>query len=176
MAFDQPQNRGASALFLASHRKAWGDTKWMQWLQGLKANNILLTATGTAAYEAVLAGERSICNAGVDDFLAQKPGTPVASVYYFGCPSYLTQLLKTNGAPHTNTADLFINWCVSPDGQLAIASDAGGTHGPVLNIDSPASLGKLLPSGVQPATIADMTDFYDNPDSYVQIWNTLWPT
>ena len=124
-SMDAPDNLGVSALFLASHRKAWGDKKWMQWLQGLHDNNVFVTSSATSAYQAVLTGERGIAADTVGDILSQPAGAPVKANFFNGAPPYIQAFMRTSYSSHPNTADLFINWVLSPRGRRRSSRRAG---------------------------------------------------
>jgi iron(III) transport system substrate-binding protein len=172
IAFDAPQNTAPGYLFLSSQRKTWGDAKWNTWLKALKANEIFLTQSATNAYQAVVSGERAIAPDNADDVLSQKAGTPVKMSYYTGVPTQIFYLYTTSRVKHPYTANLFINWSLSDDGQKAIASTG---RSPVSDIDVPDAISKILPSGINVASQADLNDYFNNQSSYLSVYNTLWP-
>jgi iron(III) transport system substrate-binding protein len=172
-ALDRPQNLGVSSLFLASHRKVWGDDKWKQWLDGLKANNVFIAADATAAYEAVLRGERQIAADSLADVLAQAKGTPMAAFFYDGgVVRYPNNLWLMSKARHPNVGALFINWMLTEEGQRIIA--AGGRT-PVLDIDTDVTESKLLPPGATVFDPANVADYFANPADYEAVWEQYWP-
>ena len=172
IAFDAPQNTAPGYLFLSSQRLAWGDAKWKTWLNALKANDIFLTQSATNAYQAVVSGERAIAPDNADDVLSQKAGTPVKMSYYTGVPTQIFYLYTTSRVKHPYTANLFINWSLSEDGQKAIASTG---RSPVSDIDVPDAISKILPSDIQVASQADLNDYFNNQASYLAAYNPLWP-
>jgi len=172
-AIDRPQNLGVSSLFLASHRSVWGDEKWRQWLDGLKANNVFIASDATAAYEAVLRGERKLGAASLADVIAQAEGAPVAPSFYDGgVVLYPNSLWLLSKARHPNVGALFINWIVSEEGQRVVA--AGGRT-PVLDIDTDVSLNKLLPPGATVFDSRNVQDYFTNPAEYEAVWEEYWP-
>lgn len=172
IALDQPANLGAAGTFLASRRALWGDAKWTRWLEGLKANDILMSQSSTSAYTAVLQGERDIAIDGYQDVYGQKKGTPVAAYFYPDVVVQTEGVVQSSHAPHPNMAALFINWLESSAGQQMFAS-SGRT--PSLAINSPLSLSKLLPKNVTPLPASDLSDWYANPDEYQNIFQKYWP-
>jgi ABC-type thiamine transport system substrate-binding protein len=172
IAMDNPQNVAPSYFFLSCRRKDWGDDKWMKWLQGLKSNNIFLTSSATSAYQAVVSGERSLAPDNADDVLSQKAGTPVKPSFYDGVPTQIFYLYRTQRAAHPYTAALFINWAMSSDGQHNIASTG---RSPVIDIDVPQAISKILPAGTAVASAAATNDLINNQASYLSVYNQLWP-
>ncbi len=173
IAFDRPQNLTISSIFLASRREEWGDEKWRQWLDGLVANNIFLTADAGSAYEAVMRGERPIGIGTLNDVLAQAEGTPVAAGFYDGgvVPFFQNLWLGGKGA-HPNAGQLFINYVLSEEGQRATAS---GGRTPVLDIDTPIAVSRIVPPGGKVYEAAKLSDYFANVQSYADLYNELWP-
>lgn len=172
IAFDSVQNLGQSTIWLAVWRKKWGDAKWGQWLDGLKANNIFLTGSAGDSYSAVLRGERAIGIGSSNDVLAQKPGTPVAANYAYPPVRFIQYLWLTKKAAHPATAQLFIEWIGSEEGQKAVAQT--GRSPSRDGIDSPVSAQKILPAGITPAPGSDLQDFYDHTDEYMSQLTKRW--
>jgi iron(III) transport system substrate-binding protein len=172
IAMDNPQNTAPGYFFLSSQRKKWGDEKWNTWLKAMKDNDIFLAQSATSAYQAVVSGERAIAPDNADDVLSQKAGTPVKLAFYDGVPTQIFFMYTTLRAKHPNTANLFINWSMSEDGQKAIASTG---RSPVLKIDSPLAIDRILPPGIQVATEEATNDMVNNQASYLAAYNTLWP-
>lgn len=173
IAFEAPQALGLSASFLASHRKQWGDAKWLPWIRGIAANSILITANSTAAYQAVLSGERSICVDGVNDVLAQPAGAPVKALFYDGIAPLPVYLSRTTKSPHPNMAALFLNWSISDAGQQAMAASK---RIPIRDIDVPTAISKVLPKGnASQLPVSELASLWEKPETYLPIFNELWP-
>jgi ABC-type Fe3+ transport system substrate-binding protein len=173
LAMDLPDNLGVSALFLASHRKAWGDKKWMQWLQGLKDNNVLLTSSATSSYQAVLIGQRGLAAGTVADILSQPAGAPVKANWYTGAPPYIQALMKTSYAAHPYTADLFINWVLSTEGQKIIDST---NRTPSVDIQGAKNaVSTLVPKKFPIAPYSSISGYVFNPIPYTDLWHKYWP-
>jgi ABC-type Fe3+ transport system substrate-binding protein len=173
IAFDRPQNLTIAANFLASRRGEWGDDKWKKWLDGLVANNVFLTADATSAYEAVLRGERPLGIGTLNDVLAQKPGTPVAAGFYDGgvVPFFQNLWAGAKGSG-PNAGKLFINYVLSEEGQRLVAADG---RSPVLDIDTPVAVSKLLPAGAKVYAASNLNDFFGNVQTYSELYDQLWP-
>jgi iron(III) transport system substrate-binding protein len=172
IAMDNPQNTAPGYFFLSSQRKKWGDDKWNSWLKAMKANDIFLAQSATSAYQAVVSGERAIAPDNADDVLSQKAGTPVKMSFYDGVPTQIFYLYTNLRTKHPYTANLFINWSLSEDGQKAIATTG---RSPVLQIDSPLAINKILPPGISVATEEATNDMVNNQQSYLSAYDQLWP-
>jgi iron(III) transport system substrate-binding protein len=173
IAFDRPQNLTIAASFLASRRAEWGDEKWRQWLDGLVANNVFLTADATSAYEAVLRGEREIGIGTLNDVLAQAEGTPVAAGFYDGgvVPFFQNLWAGAKGSS-PNAGQLFINYVLSEEGQRLVAAEG---RSPVLDIDTPVAVSKLLPAGASVYEAGKLADYFNNVQDYAELYDQLWP-
>lgn len=173
IAFDRPQNLTIAASFLASRRSEWGDEKWRSWLDGLVANNVFLTADATSAYEAVLRGEREIGIGTLNDVLAQAEGTPVAAGFYDGGVVPFFQNLWAGGKGESpNAGKLFINYVLSEEGQRLVAEEG---RSPVLDIDTPVAVSKLLPAGASVYEASKLADYFNNVQTYAELYDQLWP-
>jgi ABC-type Fe3+ transport system substrate-binding protein len=173
IAFDAPDNLSVSAIFLASHRKIWGDKKWMTWLEGLHSNNIFITSSATSAYQAVVTGERGICCDSIGDVLSEAPGTPAKANFYSGMPLNGQHLMLASYAKHPYTAQLFMNWALTNAGQLAVATTNRSPAVSGLNV--PTDVTHILPKGVKMAPYSDIAGFVYNTTPYTKIWDQLWP-
>jgi ABC-type Fe3+ transport system substrate-binding protein len=171
---DKPSNLSTGALFLAAQRKVWGDKKWFGWLQGLQANNLMLTTSGAAAYQAVLIGQRGMCTDTIADVLSQPAGAPVKANFYKNAPPYRQTLMMSSYTSKPNMAQLFMNWAISPAGQKTIAST---NRTPVIPVPGAAtSEDALVPKQYPIAPNSQIEGFVYNPQPYVDIFNKYWPT
>jgi ABC-type Fe3+ transport system substrate-binding protein len=174
LAFDRPGNLSVSAIFLASHRKEWGDKKWMTWLQGLHDNNVFVTSSATSAYQAVLTGERGIAIDTIADILSQPAGAPVKANFFQGGPPYIQAFMKTSYSANPNTAELFLNWVLSKAGQTAII---GTNRTPSVDVPGAStSVSTLVPKQYPIAPYSSIAGFVYNPVPYTDIWNKFWPS
>jgi iron(III) transport system substrate-binding protein len=173
IAFDKPQNLGASATFLAARRGVWGDEKWQQWLAGLQANNVLLTADAGSAYESVKVGERAIAPDAYSDIAEQPAEVPVKAGFYDKLVTYPYWNCVTKVARAPNLAALYINFMQSMDGQRIIAQSG---RSPVLDSpDLPLSIPSVVPEGVELLGIAGLADYWEHADEYLKVFNQYWP-
>ena len=174
IAFDRVQNLGQSTLWLSSWRSQWGDSAWQKWLDGLKANQILLTATGGDTYSTVLSGEREFGIGASNDISGQKAGTPMAVDYSYSPVPFIQNLWLTKNASHPATGKLFMTWVTSADGQQAVASTA---RTPALQtVKSPVAASNLMPKGVTLLAGSKTQDFYNNASQYLSMLEERWPS
>jgi iron(III) transport system substrate-binding protein len=173
-AVDSPQNLSDGAEWLIFHRKAWGDDKWMTWLQGLKDNDTLITSGASASYTAVLQGQRTLCPDTVNDIVGQAAGTPMKLALADGVSPHASYLARSANAPHPKMAKFYLNWLLSRQGQQGIIDS--GRLSTIENMPRTAAQNAVLPAGVSwiqsPSTLTDM---YQNPQQYITIFNQFWP-
>ena len=174
IAVDEPQSLAIGAEWLAAPRKVWGDDKWMTWLKGLKANDLMITDGATDSYNAVRRGDRQVAPDTVNDILGQAAGTPMKADFYDGVPNFLNYVARGKYSPHPYMGELFMAWVISPPGSDAIAASK---RVPVMNnIPTPAFEKGVFPTGngwELPGT--DTDDFFNDSDSYLKVFNDLWP-
>jgi len=99
------------------------NSSWTTLMQGIAANNPIITQTAAAAEQDVISGQAAIGIATFDDYvgdLKANASTPIAfadiePIVY--TPGVVT---ITNGAPHPNMAKLFESWYISVSGQYAV--------------------------------------------------------
>jgi hypothetical protein len=122
----------------------------------------------------VLTGERGIGAASLTDVLSQPAGAPVKAFFYQGAPSYVQHLMRSSYAANPNTADLFINWVMSKDGQMAVA---GTGRTPAMDLPGIATaISTVVPKNRPIAPYSQLAGFIYNPDPYNKIFNNLWPS
>jgi iron(III) transport system substrate-binding protein len=169
VAMDDPLHGSVTAWLLASVRKQWGDAKWDQWLAGLKANNILMTADSGSAYQAVLTGERSVCICTYSDILSQKAGTPVAAAFYSeGVRTVPVVAVVAAKAPHPKMAAYYLNWLLSPTGGEQSFAKSGRTPA----VPVPGSNANLPPAAAQSSVslLGLLGDYQANTQAYLTIY------
>lgn len=172
IAVDNPVHLAVAGPVFASRRALWGDSKWNQWLQGMKDNNLFFVTDAGASFNAVLQGERPIGLTSFKSIHNQPAGAPTKAVFYqneyvSAYPAYISAK-----APHPNTAKLFVNFMLSSQGQQVIVA-RGLT--PSTSINSPLSLDQFLPSS-SGKVVTDSADFVADPTSYMKIFQQYWPT
>jgi iron(III) transport system substrate-binding protein len=119
----------------------------------------------------VLRGERSLSIDTFADLSRQAPGTPMKTDWYPRIVTSTQFVWLSSKARHPNAGTLFIDWLLSDPGQRVIA--AGG-RSPVLEIDTPVSIAKLVPANATFTPVADLQDFYENTSTYIDLYKSLF--
>ena len=146
------------------------NSTWTTLMQGIAANNPIITATAGNAEQDVISGQAAIGIATFDDYVSDLKGNVSSSVLAFNdiepivfTPGVVT---ITNGAPHPNMAKLFEAWYISIPGQLGVLCT---NHDPYTSSLSSALLA-YLPSDYR------LTNAYANTAllSDTGSWSTLF--
>ena len=166
VALDDPMRAGPLSGLLVGLKDAWNDNaRWTRFIRGLKALDVPLHKSTSAMFRLLIAGEYSIAMPSlVHDVINEKEkGSPVDFVKGAGpviSPQHAALYAK---APHVNTAKLFAEWMISPDGQVAV--DAGNRPGNRKGFKSKVSIG-TWGSNVKPIPITDKL-FYEDPRKWL---------
>lgn len=144
-----------------------GDAAWTDFVTKTAANEPHFTSSNTEAYVKVLAGEYSIGIALINDIIAQDPETPIAIAWPTEEPLGVmvgsqSKIGVTNKAANPNFAKLFVQWLESPVGQRAIGET--GRPPALSTVDSPAALGKVMPTGMP--LFPTNEEFFTKPDTW----------
>ncbi len=151
LALDDPQRNGPLTIQLAILKGTWkNDAKWTGFLKGLKSLNVPVHRSTGAMFRQMVAGEFSLTEPALmqDVVTEMEKGSPVnyvKSIPPVSFPDYMVLYAK---APHPNTAKLFIEWVLSPAGQIAYAA-TGDTEPPGVRCQGPPSTG-CSSSGTEP--------------------------
>jgi ABC-type Fe3+ transport system substrate-binding protein len=173
VTFDMPQNANTGAIFLAGRKKQWGDEKWSTWLDGLKANQVLITPDASTALSNVERGERALGIGSSADAFALAAQSPAKPGFYDQMIPIVQNTWLTAKSQHPAAGKLFANWSMGEAGQQAVASTL---RSPVLDIDSPVTLSRLLPAGTTIMPASQLADFYNDPAQVLGKLNQLWPS
>lgn len=173
VGMDNPRNKGPSWNFLASRRALWGEEKWLEWLAGLKANNVRTFSTASDAYQAVVRGDIALAIATYGDiYQNQTEGSPTDGVWYEDVMTFTLGVSLVNNAPHPNAAKLFMDWILSEEGQLEFSAVS---RIPTVPVEGGLSLAGIKPDNVELMPQSEVRPFYEQPDelsdtvcSYVQ--------
>ena len=169
-----PHWGASNALYLAAPRSRWGDTKWFEWLDGLKANDILITESISGAYQAVVQGERQVAPGNMSDVLSQEPGTPVEAGWFHDSFPYFISLNKTRLSANPNTADLLMHWFQTEEAQQGIGELGRIPTRP--NVNSETTAENILPDGFEVGPVSAIQGFLDDPESHYDIFEEYWPS
>ena len=167
VALDDPLRAGPLTTMLAALKDYWkDDARWTAFVKGLKALDVPVHRSTSALFRLVIAGEYYIAMPALyhDVVFEMSKGSPVdivrtAPPVLF--PRYSAIYAK---APHPNTAKLFSEWLISPDGQAAL--DSVGRETVRKGFKAKASLDKFFPEGVQTISPKDKS-FLEDPKAWV---------
>lgn len=167
VALDDPLRAGPLTTMLAALKDHWkNDARWTKFVKGLKALDVPVHRSTSALFRLVIAGEYSIAMPALyhDVVFEMSKGSPVnisrtAPPVLF--PRYSAIYVK---APHPNTARLFSEWLISPDGQAAL--DSVGRETARKGFKAKASLDKVFPPNVQTISPKDQS-FLEDPKAWV---------
>jgi iron(III) transport system substrate-binding protein len=117
----------ARGLGLAILSQAWGEKKSDAFIDGLKANNVLIVKGNTQSAEALAGGQAAIAM-GISSARIERTrsetGAPVAwSPVVSPVPAYDYVLCVPKNARHPNAAQLLARWMVGKEGRAAIWRD-----------------------------------------------------
>ena len=123
VALDDPMRAGPLSSMLAAFKDDWkDDTRWANFIRGLKALNVTIHKSTSAMFRLVVAGEYSIVMPALfHDVVREKEiGSPIDFARGAGPVVSPQQAAIYAKAPHPTGAKLFAEWLISPEGQLAI--------------------------------------------------------
>ena len=169
VALDDPLRAGPLSTQLAALKDAWkNDERWTRFVKGLKALNVPVHKSTSAMFRLLIAGEYGIAMpALMHDLLAEREkGTPVDLVKTAPPIVFPRQAGIYIKAPHPNTAKLFTEWMISPEGQALI--DSLGREVSRKGIPAKASIEAAFPAGTQPIGVHDKL-FLEDPRKWLDI-------
>ena len=123
VALDDPMRAGPLSSMLAAFKDDWkDDTRWANFIKGLKSLNVTIHKSTSAMFRLVVAGEYSIVMPALfHDVVREKEiGSPIDFARGAGPVVSPQQAAIYVKAPHPTGAKLFAEWLISPEGQLAI--------------------------------------------------------
>lgn len=169
VAIDSPTGGSTGSQVLALARAELGDEGWKTWLKGLADNQLNITKSSSASFDAVLRGDSAVCACGYHDFTDRDPNAPLGAVFYDqegqGIITALAVAVVPKNAPHPNMAALWLNWMEAPDGGQPGFAASG--RAPV--VDFPGNT-VSLPAGTKVAPVwTALGSYFKDPDSYNKI-------
>src|SRR3989454_3198180 len=175
VALDDPMRAGPLSSMLSGLKEQWkDDTRFNNFVKGLKALNVPVHKSTSAMFRLVISGEYPICMpALLHDVMEEiHKGTPLdyaktAPPIVF--PRYAGIYAK---APHPNAAKLLTEWLISIQGQRTI--DSVGRAPSRNDFKSKTSIDAAFGKGAKPLPVTDQL-FLEDPkkwlDTYVKpIW------
>lgn len=117
-----PRTSGTSYAMVSGILQIMGEGDGWALLDSIYANISYLEKTGSAPPQKTLAGDYAV---GIvpdpHNTLIHNPGAPVASVFpEDGVIAWPSPVAIVKGAKNLNNAQLFVDWCLSPEGQKVL--------------------------------------------------------
>lgn len=123
VGLDDPMRAGPLSHMLAALRSEWkNDTRWANFIRGLKALDVPVYKSTSEMIKLLVAGEYSIAMPALlhDVLIEKQKGSPIDFVKTappIVFPRFAAVYAK---APHPNAAKLFAEWLISPQGQSVL--------------------------------------------------------
>ncbi|HWO41370.1 MAG TPA: extracellular solute-binding protein [Candidatus Eisenbacteria bacterium] len=167
VALDDPLRGGPLSAMLAGFQQAWkDDARWTKFVRGLRALDVTVHKSTSAMFRLLIAGEYALAlPALLHDVVHEKEkGVPV-DIVKGAVPVVSPQQAKLYAkAPHPNTAKLFAEWLVTPEGQGAL--DAVGRSSARKGFKAKTSIENAWGGDVKPVAIVNRA-FFENPRKWL---------
>lgn len=175
IALDDPMRAGPLSSMLSGLKTQWNnDTRFNNFVKGLKALNVPVHKSTSAMFRLVISGEYNICMPALlhDVMEETHKGTPISYVKTVPPVVFPRQAGIYAKSPNPNAAKLFAEWLISEEGQKTI--DSVGRETSRNDFKSKTSIESAFGKGVKPLPVTDKA-FLEDPkkwlDTYVKpIW------
>jgi iron(III) transport system substrate-binding protein len=175
VALDDPMRAGPLSSMLSGLKTQWNnDTRFNNFVKGLKALNVPVHKSTSAMFRLVISGEYNICMPALlhDVMEETHKGTPISYVKTVPPVVFPRQAGIYAKAPNPNAAKLFAEWLISEEGQKTI--DSVGRETSRNDFKSKTSIESAFGKGTKPLPVTDKA-FLEDPkkwlDTYVKpIW------
>jgi iron(III) transport system substrate-binding protein len=176
IALDDPKTLNVAGSLFAHLYPILGEAKWKTLMQGIAANNPVLTQSAGDSFTKVAQGEVYLATGLINDYLAGKKLTPPISVEIAWLEPATTLPIVTSlctSAPHPSFAALFIEWFASGAGQYSIVNTGRVPMHPA--IAAGTILAGVLPPGIALAGVASNNpDYYANPTQWASTYQGIF--
>lgn len=167
VALDDPMRAGPLSSMLAGLKTFWkDDARWTRFVKGLKALNVPIHKSTSAMFRLVIAGEYTVAMPALlhDVVHEMGRGTPINFVKTAPPVVFPRQAGIYIKAPHLNTAKLFAEWLITPEGQAAI--DSVGREVSRKGVPSKTSIDTVFPAGTKAIPVQDKL-FLEDPKKWL---------
>jgi ABC-type Fe3+ transport system substrate-binding protein len=167
VALDDPMRAGPLSSMLAGLKTHWkDDARWTRFVKGLKALNVPVHKSTSAMFRLVIAGEYTVAMPALlhDVVYEMGRGTPINFVKTAPPVVFPRQAGIYIKAPHLNTAKLFAEWLITPEGQAAI--DSVGREVSRKGVPSKTSIDTVFPAGTKAIPVQDKL-FLEDPKKWL---------
>lgn len=172
IVMDRPSILNVAGSVFAMLYPGMGNSSWTSLMQGIAANNPILTNSAGDAYQKLILGEAKVGIIQLNDYVAGKAqGLPIGVSWpdpVIGNPVGLA--LPTN-APHPNMAMLFIQFMTSGAGQYAMG--ATGRTPAYPSIAAATTLAGVIPAGVEIVSPVNV-GYNENPTAYSTLYTQIF--
>ena len=169
ITFNNPSGLEDDNALFTILEPSMGNSSWTTMMQGIAANNPVLTPTSSVAENSVNTGQYGIGIATLSGAItAQRAGAPVNIVYTSPVPIDPCVEAIVKNAPHPAMAKLFLQWVASFSGQLA-ASQVFGLPSPLAAVNAAVNL--PIPATV---TYASDSTLYSNPSHWKAVFHSIF--
>lgn len=147
------------------------NASWTAWMQSVKANNPQWQASGGDVYTAVSTGSAAIGIGLLNDYLGGAAGAPVKLIWYSTTYGLPVASAMAKNAPQPYTAELFIQWLTSYDGQVALSLTG---RQPYMSIVLHQYFGNVIPTNttVISGGVFPGSTYYTNADSWAAYYSS----
>src|SRR5438552_11329413 len=163
IALDDPMRAGPLSSMLAGLKEQWkDDTRFNNFVKGLKALNVPVHKSTSAMFRLVISGEYSICMPALlhDVIEETHKGTPVGYVKTVPPVVFPRQAGIHVKAPDPNAAKLCAEWLISEEGQKTI--DSVGRESSRNDFKSHTSIEAAFGKEIKPVAVTDQL-FLEDP-------------
>ncbi len=175
VALDDPMRAGPLSSMLAGLKDQWkDDTRFNNFVKGLKALNVPVHKSTSAMFRLVISGEYAICMPALlhDVFEEKGKGTPVDYIKTVPPVVFPRQAGIYAKAPDPNAAKLFAEWAISMEGQQVI--DSVGRESSRNDFKSKTSIESAFPKGTKAIPVNDKL-FLEDPKKWLDIYvKPIW--
>jgi iron(III) transport system substrate-binding protein len=167
IALDDPMRAGPLSSMLSGLKTLWkDDTRYNNFVKGLKALNVPVHKSTSAMFRLVISGEYAICMPALlhDVMEEMHKGTPVNYVKTIPPVLFPRQAGIYVKAPDPNAAKLFAEWLISEEGQKTI--DSVGRESSRNDFKSKTSIDSAFGKGTKPLPVTDQL-FLEDPKKWL---------
>jgi iron(III) transport system substrate-binding protein len=176
IAIDDPKTLNVAGSLFAHLYPILGNASWTALMQGIAANNPIMTQSAGDSFTKVAQGEAYIATGLINDYLAgiaMVPPINVSIAWIQPVTSLPVPSALCTNAPHPNFAKLFLEWLASAAGQYSIANTGRVPSHPA--IAGYTILAGVLPPGTSMAGVASNNpDYYINPTKWSDTYQAIF--
>jgi len=172
LAIDSPSALNAAGPLFVSLTTQMSNQSWTQLMQGIKANNPILTPSSDVVFTDLSTGQAWIGIGLLNDILGVPPPPPPLGTRVFSpVPVQPEAITITKGAPHPYTAELFRMWFESYYGAVALAITGRPTG---FNVVNNLYFPQYYRVNMTSYIIGSGTDLFSNPKKWITLFRNIF--